>query len=95
MHDIVMWPCDTSCDHDVLYIVAIWSSGNTSCNYMSYQYLSCDHHVILLMQLVRSFVLGWCEEEGAAAKGSTRSSRLHLVGEAAMYLSEVRELNSV
>jgi len=43
-----------------------------------------------LLQLVGSFVLGWREKEGADTKGSTRSSRLHLVGEVAIHLSKVR-----
>lgn len=36
-------------------------------------------HVIPLLQLVGSFVLGWREKEGADTRGFARSSRLHLV----------------
>ena len=47
----------------------------------SYLQLTECHHPesCVSMQLDGAFVLGWCEEEGAAAKGSTRSSRLYLV----------------
>ena len=52
--------------HDIVVIMHVHVNNNV-------------RHVIPLLQLVGPFVLGWHEKEGADTKGSTRSSRLHLV----------------